>query len=539
VKWFANTNITFGTSSSGSGAVSEAAFTQAVAATTLSGGTVASTLKDAFDGYNELMVNGADWPPKTGDAKDILYNKNGPAAMDDQCKDQLDKSRQVVYPIATYHLTDALGNPGDLTVQRKFYVPADDGFARWANIYTNTGTDPITIDTGIATNLGSDSNTKIVTSSNGDATADLTDQWVTTFQNYSGTTYSDPRLGHVLQGVSPQVGLFKNNFANGDDNPYWGYHLTIQPGKTAVILNFATVQPSKAAAASKSAWLATLPSSTLNCLSPEEQAAVVNFNLSTDASISASAQTSSVQIGGTITYKVTVTNNGPATAGGIRVNGSLPAGSSYQDGSGTGWTIVENGSAITATLDTLAPGTSSSFDINIKAPLTPGKIAFTANLNIDNSDPNPANNTTTVQTDVAQDADLGLNFTGPNAPVHVSTLQTYTLHVTNAGPVNASNVKVTVTLPAGANYVSGSGDGWTLSESVGVVTATRPALDVGDAPAISIQVKAPSVAGAAQVKGEVTADNNDPLLSNNVATIDTTLKPWNYIFVLVCKDSTW
>ncbi len=140
---------------------------------------------------------------------------------------------------------------------------------------------PITITADIANNLGSDSNTRIVTSSSGDAAAQVSDTWITTFQNFSGTTSSDPRLGHVLQQSGAPLQLSGINFANGDDNPFWGYHFTVQPGQTVSFLNFVVVQPTKAAAAAKSAQLAsgTNPNE-FSGLTAAEKASVRNFNFS-------------------------------------------------------------------------------------------------------------------------------------------------------------------------------------------------------------------------------------------------------------------
>jgi IPTL-CTERM motif len=168
---------------------------------------------------------------------------------------------------------------GNIRVQRKVFVPDNDQFARWLNIFTNTGGSAQTVTAVITNDLGSDSNTVVVTSSNGNAAAEPTDSWVTTFQNYSGTTSSDPRLGHVVQGpgaVTPLAGI---HFANGEDNPYWGYTFTLNPGQTKIIVNYVTGQPSKAAAAAKSAQIAGLPDAALQCLSSAERAEIVNFAL--------------------------------------------------------------------------------------------------------------------------------------------------------------------------------------------------------------------------------------------------------------------
>src|SRR5262249_8493569 len=127
-------------------------------------------------------------------------------------------------------------------------------------------------------NLGSDSNTIIVNSTNGDAVADTSDTWVTTFQNYSGNSSSDPRLGHVFRGVGGAIGLSFIHFANGDDNPYWTYTITLAPGQQANIVNFAAAEPSKAAAAAKSSLLAAFQLGAAACMSQTELGETLNFN---------------------------------------------------------------------------------------------------------------------------------------------------------------------------------------------------------------------------------------------------------------------
>lgn len=265
LEWFVNSNITFSTSSSASGAASEASYTGPVQATTASGGLVSTTLNDAFDGYNTLCVSltGAMGSCRTGDADYVIYNDNGAPTLEAG-------GRQLAFA------TQAIG---DLAVSRKVYVPATDSFARWLNVFRNDGAAPVTFNAILANNLGSDSNTVIVTTSDGDAVPELADKWVTTFQNYSGTTSSDPRLGHVLQGAGAPVPLAALSFVDGDDNPYWSYTLTLAPGETGIIMNFAVAQASKAAAAAKSAELAAAPLAALASMSADERSAVRNFAL--------------------------------------------------------------------------------------------------------------------------------------------------------------------------------------------------------------------------------------------------------------------
>jgi hypothetical protein len=156
-------------------------------------------------------------------------------------------------------------------------VPTNDSFGRWLNIVTNPGATPVSFNLIVGHNLGSDSNTKIVTSSNGNATAETTDTWINSFQNYSGTTSSDVRLGHVLQGPSVPNPVTFIHFVDGDDNPFWDYTITLQPGETRIIANFVAGQPSNAAAAAKAAELVGLPDNATQCLTTAERAVITNF----------------------------------------------------------------------------------------------------------------------------------------------------------------------------------------------------------------------------------------------------------------------
>src|SRR5262249_20343578 len=152
-----DTNITFSTSSSASGAMSEASYTHAVAATTANGGVVMSTLNDAYDGYNAMCIshNNTVATCETGNANFSIYNKNGVATT--ECTGPISGvHRQVVLHSQTI---------GPIEVQRKVFVPDNDSFARWLNIFTNTSGSLQTVTMVTSNNLGSDSNTIIDSSS--------------------------------------------------------------------------------------------------------------------------------------------------------------------------------------------------------------------------------------------------------------------------------------------------------------------------------------------------------------------------------------
>jgi Big-like domain-containing protein len=278
VEYKLNANITFSTTSSASGAMSDASLTHSVAASTLNGGTAQSKLNDAYDGYETLCIavdNAVNAQCATGDANYVIYNKNGAPTAD---------------PTAGCTAEQVIFNPQTIdgvTVSREVFVPSNDGFGRWLDIVTNPGSSPATVTLQTANNLGSDSNTVITgdsTDPSETATPTTADTWVTSFQNFSGTTSSDLRLGHVFGGPGAATGLAGLFFANGSDRPYWGYTLTVAPGQTQIIANYGVTEASQAAANAKSAELASLSDAhQLDCMTPLQQAQVVNFKIAAQA----------------------------------------------------------------------------------------------------------------------------------------------------------------------------------------------------------------------------------------------------------------
>jgi uncharacterized protein (TIGR03382 family) len=283
LQFFLNDDITFQTTSSASGACSEARYTQAVAATTLNGGTTTSTLNDMYDGYNSIFVSltGATGPGETGNPDYVSYANNGPAVSG--CPSASNGDREYTFTKQTI---------GPLQVWRRFFVPQDDSFARWLDLFTNTSGAPVTFTMVTGNNLGSDTNTIITAtdshptlispSDNITSVTDTSTKWVATFQNFSGTTSSDVRNGNVLQGTSGAIRLASVHFANGDDNPYWSYAITLQPGQTGIIMNMSVGQTSRAAAAADAQRIVALADpatidAVTRCLSADELSEVLNF----------------------------------------------------------------------------------------------------------------------------------------------------------------------------------------------------------------------------------------------------------------------
>lgn len=279
LEFLINTDVTFATSSNASGAAMDAAFTGAVAATTSGGGTTSAVLADAFNGYNNLFVDGTS------------YNLNGAATAN--CG-----GRGIRFAPQTM---------GPLTVRRKVFVPDDDSFCRWLNIIENNGPDT-TVSVLIFNNLGSESDTVIAASSQAPVVATTADNWVVSYENYSGGVSPDPRLGHVFQGPNRRRGLSSITFTNGNGQPYWEYELNLAAGQTAIIMNFVTGQPSIDEAIAKAEELALVPETAVACLSATERSQIVNFDVTEPACSMSSNATNPTNL---TTIPVTVTFSEP------------------------------------------------------------------------------------------------------------------------------------------------------------------------------------------------------------------------------------
>ncbi len=232
----------------------------------------------------------------------------------------------------------------------------------------------------------------------------------------------------------------------------------------------------------------------------------------------------SVVAAGSVSYQLTVTNNGPSDASGLSVADTLPAGVTFVSASGAGWTCSNVGNvSATCTRPTLTTGSSAPvITVVVTAPGQAGTLTNSATVSSATPDPNPANDTATASTTVTGSADLSMTKTGP-ATVTAAGTVTYSLVVVDNGPSDAANLTVTDTLPAGVTFVSATGTGWTCS-NVGNVSAscTRPALATGaTAPTITLVVTAPPQIASLTNTASVSSTTADPNPANNTSSVTT------------------
>ena len=163
----------------------------------------------------------------------------------------------------------------------------------------------------------------------------------------------------------------------------------------------------------------------------------------TDMSIVKTGPTT-VTAGGTVTWVITVTNNGPGNSSGYVVNDPVPAGVTGVATSTPGCAVVGNN--VQCTEGVLDSGDTFNIILTGTAPdKTDSCFTNTASVIGNESDPNAKNNSSSVQTCTTPGISL-VKTASITAYSSAGTLVTYTYNVTNTS-TNTALTNVTVTDP--------------------------------------------------------------------------------------------
>ena len=191
-----------------------------------------------------------------------------------------------------------------------------------------------------------------------------------------------------------------------------------------------------------------------------------------DLVVGVSAPSPQVILGGTVTYLVTLTNNGPDDAQGVALSDFFPIGSTVDSATASRGIPAILTDRATLDLDTLADGASVTLTI-VVTPASTGPATDTASVtDASPIDPNPSNNSGSATSTVVPpaSADLSTTIVGPSTPLTTTGKLTYTVTIANLGPntANGSTLTETFALPPGASLASEAASQGTL-----VVSARR------------------------------------------------------------------
>jgi uncharacterized repeat protein (TIGR01451 family) len=245
-----------------------------------------------------------------------------------------------------------------------------------------------------------------------------------------------------------------------------------------------------------------------------------------DLSVTNSGSPTQVNAGSNITYTQSVTNAGPATANPPVFTDTLPANTTLVSITPpAGWTCM----ALICTDSTaMAASTTANFTLIVKVNSTVASgttITQTDSVTSTTGDPNPGNNSVTVNSLVADSADLAITNIGTPVPVQAGNNITYTQVVTNNGPSTATTVSMVETTPPNTTFQSiTTPAGWSCTtpavNGTGTITCTNPSFAPGSSTfTIALKVTAGTAAGTAiNNTANVSSAVTDPNLTNNSAT---------------------
>ena len=117
---------------------------------------------------------------------------------------------------------------------------------------------------------------------------------------------------------------------------------------------------------------------------------------SVDLTLSKTASPNPAQVGVNISYRLAVTNNGPATATNVNVSDTLPSSVSFGSASASQGSCNGTG-PVNCSLGSLPVGTTAVITINV-TPAAPGQINNAASVSASESDFDPGNNSATLAT---------------------------------------------------------------------------------------------------------------------------------------------
>lgn len=220
----------------------------------------------------------------------------------------------------------------------------------------------------------------------------------------------------------------------------------------------------------------------------------------------------SVQQGANITNTIRVTNLGPNTATGILVTNTLGTYETFVSAT-SGGTTNAAGQVVWSGISLLV-NTSTNLTLVVKS-VAGGNATNTVIVASSSTDPNSANNTSTLVTAVIPPADTGVSVTG-TANATIGSSITYTITTTNAGPGVANSMIVTDTLPANVTFVSAS-NGGTTNGNAGMVVWSGFSLAVNTSSNFTLNALA-AAGGNATNKVTVVSSGADTNQVNNAAT---------------------
>ena len=234
-----------------------------------------------------------------------------------------------------------------------------------------------------------------------------------------------------------------------------------------------------------------------------------------DIALTKSVDRPAAAIGEAVVFTVTATNEGPSGSTGLQILDSLPAGLSFDSAAPSQGTYDAVSGVWTP--GALANGASATLTIN--AHVTgPAPIVNTAvRLVSDQVDPDGGNDVAAAAITPLPVADVQILKTADRTTVPVGDVVTFTVSAVNAGPSDATGVRVVDLLPAGLVFVSATPSAGTYDPSTG--TWTLGTLATGGAATLQIVATVADAGAHTNVAQRMAQNEMDPVPLNDMSGV--------------------
>lgn len=224
----------------------------------------------------------------------------------------------------------------------------------------------------------------------------------------------------------------------------------------------------------------------------------------------------SVIPGATVTYTLSVTNNGPSDAASVLLDDPTPTGLAFVSAD------APCAGGFPCNLGTVADGATVNINVTFQVPpayAAPDPIINNATVSTTTDDPDPGNDAASDATPLAPpEADLAVSKSVDDAMPLVGDDVTFTVTIVNNGPSQATGVVVNDLLPGGYAFVSATPSTGSYNSGTGVWTVGTMNPSVPETLTITATVQA---SGATLNTATVSGDEDDPEPGNDSDSADT------------------
>lgn len=235
-----------------------------------------------------------------------------------------------------------------------------------------------------------------------------------------------------------------------------------------------------------------------------------------DLQLAISDSVDPVNAGSNVSYTVTITNNGTASAEQTTLSLFVPETGSYVSANSSQGSCRHVDQIVTCVIGSIASAATSTVTLTI-TPQQGGDIILGTAVATITTDSNEANNLIYETTSVTGIADVQVSLSTSPASVIAGQTLNFVTTVTNSGPSNANNVVATLNLPSDGELIGSTPSQGSCSRSGQTMTCQLGKINSANSAYVTTSLTTVS-AGTINLTTTATATEEDNNASNNSAS---------------------